>query len=156
MMLKKTLILMIPIVGLLALVGMLLNVNGSPPDASAAPTVLSGSLQGGCYLATPTTCKLSVEPFLIHIAPSETLLAFNLTANDHLLYDFGASTTTPVLDEYSPSPVALDFAARCGETYTIKLHALDTGDLDFVTIGQTQAVQCPTATFKYYVPFLKR
>jgi hypothetical protein len=155
MKIKKSILLMLPILGLLALGGMILKYNESPP-ASAAPTVLSGSLQGGCYLTTATTCKLSVEPFSIHMAPSETLLAFHLTANDHLLYDFGASTTTPILNEYTPSPVALDFAARCGETYTIKLHALDTGDLDFVTIGQTQVIRCPTATYKYYVPLLER
>jgi len=129
-----------------------------PPAArvAAAPTVLTGSLEGGCYLITPTTCKINVEPFDISIAPGETLLSFHLSANDQIIYDFGASTANSVTGNYSPSSVALDFAAACGKTYSLELQALDTGDLDFVTIGQTDSFTCPKATFKLFMPVVKR
>jgi hypothetical protein len=154
---KKRTLFIVLILGLLTLTGgLILKVNRAAPRAAAAPTVLVGSLEGGCYLVTATSCKLSVEPFSIRIAPGEELLSFNLTANDQTLYDFGASTADPLIGDYVPSSVALDFAARCGQTYIVELHALDTGDLDFVTIGQTQQVPCPSATYKFYVPFVGR
>ncbi|NJN43712.1 MAG: hypothetical protein HC806_02555 [Anaerolineae bacterium] len=125
-------------------------------SALASPTVLAGSLQGGCYLATPTTCKIEVEPFTIDIAPAQTLLGFQLTANGQNIYDFGASTTNAPTDNYTPSSVALDFAASCGTTYSLQLEAQDTGDLGLVTIGQTAPFKCPTASFKHYVPLINK
>ncbi|GAB4580955.1 MAG: hypothetical protein Fur0022_37000 [Anaerolineales bacterium] len=155
---KKSSLFIVLMLGLIALTGgMILKNQWAAPRASAAPTVLVGSLQAGCYLITPTSCRLSVEPFTISIADSERLVSFNLTANDQILYDFGASSAlNPVIGDYLPSPVALDFAARCGQTYTLNLHALDTGDLDFVTIGETQPITCPKATFRYYLPAITR
>lgn len=146
------------ILGLLILTGglLLLRHVAPPPTVSAAPTTLTGSLEAACYLDTLTTCKISVAPFSITIAPGEHLLAFNLKANDNLLYDFGASTARPVIGTYMPTNVALDYAAQCGQTYTLKLHAIDSGDLDFVTIGETQPITCPKATFLDYIPFIKR
>lgn len=146
------------ILGLLILTGglLLLHRLEPPPTVSAATTTLTGSLQAACYLDTRTTCKISVAPYSITIAPGEHLLAFNLKANDNLLYDFGASTARPVIGTYTPTTVALDYAAQCGQTYTLKLHAIDSGDLDFVTIGETQPITCPNATFLNYVPFVER
>jgi len=154
---KKYTLFVILILGLLALTGgLILKGHRAAPYAAAAPTVLTGSLEGGCYLITTTTCKIYVEPFSIRITPGEKLLSFNLTANDQLMYDFGASTADPLMGDYIPSSVALDFAARCGRTYALELHALDTSDLDFVTIGQTQPITCPSATYKMFFPFAER
>lgn len=150
---KTPTIVIVLILGLMVLTGgLILKKRLDTSPASAAPTVLAGSLQAGCYLITPTTCKLSVEPFRINIAPSERLVSYTITANDLLLYDFGASAANPVTGEYAFSATALDFAAQCGQTYTLELQAMDTGDLNFVTIGQTQPVPCPKATFLYYLP----
>ncbi len=123
---------------------------------TAAPTVLVGSLQGGCYLETPTVCKLSVEPFALNIAPGEELLAFQLSSNGQIVYDYTTSTFYRPTGSYIPSSVALDFAAHCGQTYALKLQALDTGDLDFVTVGQTESFKCPAATYHMYMPYVKR
>lgn len=154
---KKSFFFIALILGLLALTGGLILTNrGNTPRAVAAPTVLVGSLQAGCYLVTPTSCKLSVEPFTIGIAENERLVSFNLTANNLVIYDFGASAEDPLTGNYVPTSVALDFAARCGRTYTLDLQALDTGDLDFVKIGQTQPIVCPTATFYHYLPTIIR
>lgn len=151
---KKTLLFMVPILALVALTGgLILKQQLAPPPAEAAPTVLAGSLQAGCYLITPTSCRLSVEPFTINIAENERLISFNLTANNQVLYDFGASAADPVIGQYTPAPPAWDFAAQCGESYTLKLNAKDTGDLTFLNIGQTQAILCPSATYLLYIPF---
>ena len=126
------------------------------PDAGAAPTVLKDSLAGGCYLETRTVCKIQVDPFTIDIAPGESLLAFQITANGQPIYDFGTSIEFSPVISYTPSSVALDFAASCGETYTLELHALDTGDLDFVTIGETQPILCPSAHYETFIPSVVR
>ena len=127
--------------------------------ASAATTVFSGSLQGGCYLATQTSCKIFVEPFTIAIAPADELLGFRLEANGQLLYDF----VTPAnlqgprpTGNYTPSTIALDFGVSCGETYTVNLLALDTGNTDYVDIAQTDSFTCADATFLEFLPLLMR
>jgi hypothetical protein len=156
-MMKKTFLFVTLILGLLALTGgLILKTQRDAPPARAATTALAGSLQAGCYLITPTACRLSVEPFSIHIAEAERLLAFKLTANGELLYDFGASASDSITGVYTPAPPALDFAIRCGQTYEVELHALDSGDLNFVTVGQTQPLLCPSATFHLYLPAIKR
>ena len=123
---------------------------------AASPTVLTGSLQGGCYLITPTACKISVQPFAIEISPGQTLLSFRLFANGDVIYDFAASTSNAPSGHFTPSTVALDFAAHCGQTYTLELHALDTGDLDEVTIGETAPIICPAATFETFLPLIEQ
>jgi hypothetical protein len=150
---RKRILFALIMIGIFVLVGGLL-LNGR--NTTAAPTVLAGSLEGGCYLETPTVCKIHVDPFTIDIAPGESLLGFQITANGQTLYDFGASINFSPVISYTPSSVALDFAASCGETYTLELHALDTSDLDFVTIGGTQPILCPSAHYETFIPNIMR
>ncbi|HNB55065.1 MAG TPA: hypothetical protein PK530_24155 [Anaerolineales bacterium] len=153
---KQTLLFIVPILVLVALTSGLILKRQLAPPAEAAPTVLAGSLQAGCYLITTTACRLSVEPFVIKIAENERLISFNLTANNQILYDFGASAANPVTGQYMPAPPAWDFAAQCGDSYTLRLNAKDTGDLTFLNLGQTQPITCPSATYLLYIPITSR
>lgn len=150
---KKNLLFALPILGLLLLTGALLWHHAR--QAQAAPTVLVGPLEGGCYQVTALTCKLYVEPFTIEIAPAEALTAFYLDANGHVIYDYATTSGHAPVGSYTPSGVKKDFAAVCGQTYTLELHALDTGDLDFVTIGQTAAFTCPKPDYRIYLPIVR-
>lgn len=123
---------------------------------AAAPTVLLGPLEGGCYLETPINCKMFVEPFTIEISPGESLVAFQLIANEQTVYTYSTTQNYRPFGSYTPGLVAQDFAAACGNSYTLTLKALDTGDLDFVTIGQTEPFTCPSADHRRFLPFIER
>lgn len=124
----------------------------------AAPHVFSGPVNGGCYLATATTCQIHVDSWQpLAIAPGERLLAFRLQANGQPLYDFKTDVSNPPMGSYLPSLVKKEFAARCGESYVLSVVAQDTADPGPVAVGQTNAFICPEQTqFDHYLPFLVR
>ena len=155
-MMKKYWLLIFTLLGLLAIGGGLLYAQTR--RAAAAPTVLVGSLEGGCYLETPIKCKMFVEPFTIEISPGESLVAFQLVANGQPVYAYSTTQNYRPFGSYTPGLVAQDFAAACGHTYILTLKALDTGDLDFVTIGQTDSFTCPAAQQIYIInlPLIKK
>jgi hypothetical protein len=129
--------------------------------ASAAPDVFASPIQGSCYLATPTTCKLKVDPFTINVAPAERLKAFSLQANGLTVYDFRSDVSNPPSGPYTPSLVRRDFAARCGESYVLNLLAMDTGDSSFLNAGLTDTIVCPegdpeVSPFEFFLPILIR
>ena len=45
-----------------------------------------------------------------------------------------------------------DFAATCGQTYTVNLLARDTGDPAFLNAGQAENITCPAATYTLFLP----
>jgi hypothetical protein len=133
------------------------NATGSRRVA-AAPDIFSSPIQGSCYLATPTTCKLRVDPFTLNIAPGERLEAFSLQANGLTVYDFRSDVSNaPPSPYYTPSLVRRDFAAHCGESYVLNLLAMDSGDSSFLNAGQTDMIVCPEgASFEFFLPILIR
>ena len=126
---------------------------GGPPGE---PLVSSTSLNAGCALVTPSTCKIHVDPFTIPIAPGKTLEAFQIRANGVVIYDYKTDVSNPPTGIFSPTLVKKDFAARCSTRYTIDLLAQDSGDLDPVTIGRATNILCPVATYTLYLPFARR
>ncbi len=130
--------------------------DNEPVVVSAATDVFAGSLSGGCYLATPSTCKLQVDPFLITIAPGAQLEAFRLQANNMPIYDFSTDVSNPPGGIYGPSKVKLDFAARCNQDYVINLLADDTSHAGFLNVGQTKTITCPVGRYDSFFPFIRR
>jgi len=111
----------------------------------AAPEVFSSPINASCVRVSAYECRLQVDAFTIHVASQNRLEAFQLRANGSLLYDFRTDTSNPPAGDYSPSSVALDFAATCGVTYTVSLLALDSGASGFLNAGQVEGIVCPQA-----------
>lgn len=131
----------------------------------AAPEIFASPVHAGCYLARADRCKIHVEPFTINIASGKKLVLFQLVAvrigaGVHTtIYDWRPDQSNPVPASgttYTPSRVAKDFAARCGETYEISLQGSDTGDATLFNLGITNQFTCPKGTFRVYAPLIRR
>lgn len=165
----RRLFLSLSILGLLPLLLALIACSAEGPtvqSVSAAPNVFSGPVNGGCYLDTITTCRIHVDNWQpINVDAGQKLEAFQLLAvpgglaNGSLLYDFRTDVANPP-GSYLPSLVKGDFAAHCGLSYHLSLHAKDTGDLDFEEVGRTNEFQCPVAAtvpvpgWRLYLPLI--
>ncbi len=99
-------------------------------NASASPEVFSSPINGGCYIAAPNQCRRHVDAFTINVnyAAGAKLVEFILHANGQPIYHFATDVSNPPIGNYTPSPVALDFAATCGETYYMNILGRDKAD----------------------------
>ena len=121
--------------------------------ASAAPTIYASPIQAGCYIAAPGDCRLHVEPFTINLASGTKLVFFQLVAypsggGSSVIYDFKPDVSNPVPfsgSTFSPSLVAQDYAAACGNSYSVYLIGRDTGDPSPYVLGGTGQFTCPSA-----------
>jgi hypothetical protein len=113
-------------------------------------------MQAGCYLARHDLCKIHVDPFTINLASGKKLALFQLvttrigTGDQQVIYDFRPDQSNPVPslgNTYTPSNVKKDFAATCGQKYTLSLQGQDTGDTVPFNLGITTQFTCPTGTF---------
>lgn len=102
-------------------------------------------INGGCYIAGPNQCKIHVDPFTIDIdnVSGHELVQFTIYANGSPIYDFRTDANYPPVNDYSPYPVALDFAATCGESYILNSKAATVESPVPVYIGQTTEFTCP-------------
>jgi hypothetical protein len=157
---------------LLGLLAVRLAVGSQPALAAvavnvtpAAPEIFASPVHAGCYLAPANRCKIHVEPFTIDIAPGQKLALFRLVAIrgrsgiQTTIYDFRPDQSNPVPEigsTFTPSPVAKDFAATCGETYEISLQGKDTGDTSIFNLGLTDQFTCPTVPFNVYMPLIRK
>ena len=146
------------------LVILLLGLGQASP-ASAVPLVYASSVQAGCYLARQGRCKIHVDPFTIEVAAGAKLVRFQLVtirSRDNAqttVYDFSTDVSNPVPfsgANYTPSLVAKDFGASCGESYMVSLQGKDSSDSNMYNLGQTSAFTCPTATFTLNLPEVRR
>jgi hypothetical protein len=137
------------------------SVNAPP----AAPEIFASPVHAGCYLARADRCKIHVEPFTINVASGRKLALFQLvairggTGLQTIIYDWrpDQSNPAPALGTtYTPSLVARDFAATCGEAYEISLLGKDTGDASAFNLGLTDQFTCPTGTFRVYAPAIRK
>ena len=146
---------------------------GSPPALAAtvmavppaAPEIFASPVHAGCYLAKADRCKIHVEPFTINIASGQKLALFRLvairssTGAQTIIYDWRPDLSNPVPASgttYTPSSVANDFAATCGESYEISLQGKDTGDASLFNLGLTDQFTCPTGTYRTLLPLIKK
>jgi hypothetical protein len=112
-----------------------------------APAGFASPINGGCYIAAPNDCRIHIDPFLINIndGAGAKLLRATLFANGQVVYDFRTDVSNPPGVDYLPTMPALDFAARCGETFFVNLIAQDTSDANPLNYGQTTEFTCPSA-----------
>jgi len=138
---------------------------GSQSALAAAPEIFASPVHAGCYLAQANRCKIHVEPFTIDIASRQKLALFRLvairgsTGVQTTIYDWRPDQSNPVpLIEttYTPSLVAKDFAATCGESYEISLQGKDTGDTSILSLGLTDQFTCPQGAFSNYLPLIRK
>ncbi|HTP06738.1 MAG TPA: hypothetical protein VMP08_00700 [Anaerolineae bacterium] len=155
---------------LLVLLGLLvvrLDVGLLPTAAAqpAVPEIFASPVHAGCYLARADRCKIHVEPFTINIASGQKLALFRLvairssTGVQTIIYDWRPDQSNPAPASgttYTPSRVAKDFAATCGEAYEISLQGRDTGDTHVFNLGLTDQLTCPKGTFSNYLPLTRK
>ncbi len=132
------------------------NFTPRSSTASAATLVGAATLNVSCYRVTPSTCKLQVDPFTLSVDPDYRLEAFRLQANGTTVYDFRTDVSNPPTGLYTPSAVKLDFTASCGSTYVLSLLADDTSQPDFLNLGETGVITCPTVEFDTFLPMVVR
>jgi hypothetical protein len=135
------------------------------PTARGAVDIYASPIQAGCYLARHDQCKIHVDPYTINLTSGKKLVYFQLittqvgTGIQRVVYDFHPDASNPVPfsgDTYTPSQVAKDFAATCGEIYTLSLQGQDTGDTNPYNLGITGQFTCPTATVYINLPLVRR
>ena len=133
--------------------------------ASGGVNIYASPVQAGCYLARHDLCKIHVDPYTITLASGEKLVSFQLittrisTGVQRVIYDFRPDQSNPVPftgNTYTPSLVAKDFAATCGQTYTLLLQGQDTGDPNPYNLGITGQFTCPSGTYYMNMPLIKR
>jgi hypothetical protein len=157
---KRTFSLAVGLAALVLVVGM-----ARPPAAQAETNIFASPVHAGCYLARRDRCKIHVEPFTINLAPGQKLVKFQLiaiqggTGKQTPIYDFRPDVSNPVPasgSSYTPSLVAKDFAATCGNSYTVSLTGQDTSSASVFNLGATAQFTCPTGTYLQYEPVEKK
>ena len=137
-----------------SLIGLLLLVTAvsifflRQEKATAAPEVFQSGVSGGCYIAAPNSCKIHVDNFTIDVddGAGDKLVEFQLRANGGILYQFKTDLNSDFRPDgdFTPTLVTEDFAATCGETYSLELLARDEGDGDILSVVATTAsFTCP-------------
>ena len=133
-------------------IGGLLIAQFSPQSLPEALAVYASPVHASCYQPQPDRCHIHVEPFTINISAGTKLSQFQLVAIrsgsglQTIIYDFRPDQSNPVPysgTTYTPSLVAKDFAATCGQTYTISLQGKDSGDIGVYNLGLTDQFACP-------------
>jgi len=136
-----------------------------PPSARAEPQIFASPVHAGCYLEKIDRCKIHVEPFTINLTAGEKLVLFTVFATrissgtQAMIYDFRPDQSNPAPpsgDTYTPSLVAQDFAAYCGETYRVNLEGQDTGDASPLNLGVTDQFTCPKGTYRLNLPVIRK
>jgi hypothetical protein len=153
----------------LTLVGLgsvlLLSGSAQPQHVQAAPLVFASPVHAGCYLEKPDRCKIHVDPFTINLASGRRLVFFQLltaqagTGTQKVIYDFRPDQSNPVPlagSSFTPSRVARDFAATCGQSYVVSLQGQDTGDAGAFNLGVTAQFTCPIGTYRVRLPGVRK
>lgn len=126
----------------LAAIGAAAAIAASPDVAGA---VFASPLNAGCYIIAPNQCRIHIEPVTVNVAAGQKLVGVKLQLDGNTIYDFGTDVSNPPPSSgttYTLSPVALDFGAVCGRTYTVSVRGQDSGDAQFLTMGLT-SFTCP-------------
>jgi hypothetical protein len=157
-------VLILAVLTVCVIVSLLLTLR-RPLAAQAEPAIFASPVHAGCYRARNDRCKIHVEPFTINIASGRKLVRFQLvttqarTGAQTVIYDFRPDQSNPVPpsgNTFTPSLVAKDFAATCGESYTLSLQGMDTGDASLFNLGVTSQFTCPTGDYRRYLPFVNK
>ncbi len=147
-----------------AAVALLIVGQQAAPPAQAAPEILASPVQASCYQPRPDRCKIHIEPFTITVTSGQKLVFFSLVTTNQrnraqrVIYNFKPDLSNPVPrvgDTFTPSRVAKDFAATCGEVYSVSLQGQDTGDANAHNLGTTEWITCPTGQYSVMMPVVR-
>ena len=152
------------LIGVIVMAAMLAGLDATTaPPARAEPEIYASPVHAGCYLERIDRCKIHVEPFTIAVTDGEYLVQFQLRATrgriTTTIYDFRPDLSNPLPlsgSTLTPSLVAQDFAAHCGETYSITLQGQDTGDTALYNLGTTAQFTCPQGTYSNFLPVIRK
>ena len=152
------------LIGVLVMAAMLAAFDAkTAPQARAEPEIYASPVHAGCYLEHIDRCKIHVEPFTIAVTDGERLVQFRLVAMrgrvSTTIYDFRPDLSNPLPlsgSTLTPTLVAKDFAAQCGETYSISLQGQDTGDDFMYNLGMTAEFTCPQGTYSNFLPVIRK
>lgn len=111
----------------------------APAQAGAAS---ASPIQASCFAAS-RDCRIHVDPFTIAVAPGQRLQSFQLQVGGLPVYDYRTDASNPPAGPYAPTLPKPGFAARCEQTYVVKLVGRDSGDPSPLELGQTAPVTCP-------------
>jgi len=142
----KRLILVMAAIILLGGVLFLIKPRGT--TAQSLDQAYASPVNGGCYIAAPNVCKIHVDPFtmIFDAGSGKQLAGIRLVANGSIIYDFKTDVSNPPgAGSYTPSLVAQDFAAACGEVYSIYLQVKTQDNLNYLNSGAIFDVTCPSA-----------
>jgi hypothetical protein len=143
----------------------LFSIPETSSSANAAPDIFASPVHAGCYLARHDRCKIHVEPFTIDVASGQKLVKFQLvaiqggTGRQTVIYDFRPDQSNPVPETgtlFTPTLVARDFAATCGNAYEISLQGQDTGDTGLFSLGLTGQFSCPVGTYNKFFQIIMK
>ena len=154
------------LIGVIFLAAMLAGLDANTaPQARAEPEIYASPVHAGCYLERVDRCKIHVEPFTLNLTLGTKLVQFRLVAarassgTQTVIYDFRPDLSNPLPlsgSTVTPTLVAKDFAAHCGETYTISLQGQDTGDREPYNLGMTAEFTCPQGTYSLFLPVIRK
>lgn len=148
-----------------ALVCMLLVGWGQARPVSGEVAILASPIQAGCYQVHHDLCKIHIEPFTVNLAASSKLVYFQVLAQRQgaftgsVIWDFRSdvSYSLPVSGSVvNPSLPKKDFAAACGQTYTISLQGQDTSSASTYILGMTNPISCPVGTYYTDLPVIRK
>lgn len=158
---RKSVLILIGVLGLAVV--LLVADSQSLHTARAEPETYASPVHAGCYLERIDRCKIHVEPFTITVATGQKLVQFRLVAmrgrTTTTIYDFrpDVSSPLPIIGiTITPTLVTQDFAAHCGETYSISLQGQDTGDDGLLNLGMTDQFTCPQGTYSNFLPVIRK
>jgi len=152
------------LIGVMVWAALLVGSGARPViTARAEPEIFASPVHAGCYLERIDRCKIHVEPFTINLTLGTKLVQFSLVASrgrtSTVIYDFRPDISNPLPlsgSTVTPSLVAQDFAAHCGETYSISLQGQDTGDTTLYNLGSTGQFTCPQGTYSNFLPVIRK
>jgi len=143
----KRLILIIA-AAIILLGGVLFLIEPRGTTAQSLDQAYASPVNGGCYIAAPNVCKIHVDPFtmVFESGSGKQLSGIRLVANGSIIYDFKTDVSNPpITGSYTPSLVAQDFAATCGEVYTVNLQVKTQDFVNYLNAGAIIDVTCPSA-----------
>jgi hypothetical protein len=124
-----------------------LSLFGLVMSHQASATVLSGRIEGACRIVAADECKLS---FFGDIRHDETtpIIAARVRASGEIIHEYRNDAANPASDLSRLGRTILGdggLAARCGQTYILKLFAQATDDTTLKGIATTREIPCPTS-----------
>ena len=111
--------------------------------ASSAHALVTTSPFAAACFAARRDCRVTVDPFTLHVPVGERLVSLEIQIGTSTVYDFHTDQSNPPSGNYTPTMPRLGFAARCDTSYVARLGARDSSDGGPVILSETTPISCP-------------